>query len=945
MDAVDIELKSPTSSDFLTVSRNLLGVDAYTNFSSWKRLKMSNALGGGVAKGKYVRQKLEVQNGVQGPYKLYGASNEMGIVIVAGSERVYVDGVQLVRGQEKDYVMDYNTAEITFTPAQMMAAEKRVYVEFEYTDRHFTRYNLFSYNDFVLGEKQKVRLHVNFYQEQDLKNQSIQPELNNSHKLFLSQLGDNLDSAYYNYADSAAYSPDRVLYCLKDTLVDGVLYPSVYEYSTDAGKQLYSVGFTYMGPNKGSYVLLRSTSNGRVFGWVAPENGVLKGDYNPVLLLTTPKLSQMATLRAEYEFQPKSFVQTELAMSNYDQNLFSKEDDRDNVGFAYSLLLNYDRPLKSQKDTANPWNLRTVLDWQFVHKNFHAIESFREVEFARDYNLTEDYSSNFSEQMLHALVGMAKKEVSDSRYEVNWFFRMGDYSAIRQTLWTRNSLDAWKLDAKTTFLISKDSMQKSNYWTADALAAYSFKSVEIGAMDKMEYNLFTDQQTDTIRGNSFAFNEFQFYIKNTDASYYIYNIYYKNRIEYALMDKELGINMTIHEASALFSFERIKNQHFLTRFTYRGQQARSLSEQSKMEHYFVGNLEYTGRFFKNALILNTYYEAGSGMEQKKCFSYLKVATGQGTYVWNDYNGNGIEELDEFEVASFQDEANYVKIWLSSADYVNTYNNQLTQSIQLRPAAVWSGKSGFKRFLARFSNVATLRTQLKNEKLTFNPFYANLNDTNLVSRMLNLNNTFLFNNSSSKFAFDFVVQRLQNKNLLYYGYELNQTDLQQVVLKSHPCDLLQLRAEYSHGRVNNQSEFLSNRCYDIEKHKTGASVILQYQSKCRGEISYMFENKDNRIGEERLFSHDLSAGFEYRMAKRGVVSATLSYVHIIGQVEENTAVAYQMLNGLDIGNNALWHIDYQLAVTEFLQLSLQYDGRASEGHKVVHTGNVVIKAQF
>ena len=155
---------------------------------------------------------------------------------------------------------------------------------------------------------------------------------------------------------------------------------------------------------------------------------------------------------------------------------------------------------------------------------------------------------------------------------------------------------------------------------------------------------------------------------------------------------------------------------------------------------------------------------------KKNFTYLKVAKGQGTHIWNDYNQNGIEEIDEFELAAFTDEAEYVKVWLNSTDYVNVFNNQFVQSVQIRPAAVWGNKTGFRKFLSRFSDVGSFRSIVKHLNPCFNPFYSHIDDTNLVGRSLVLNNTLSFNNSASKFAFDYIVQKSQNKNLLYYGYE-------------------------------------------------------------------------------------------------------------------------------------------------------------------------------
>ena len=102
----------------------------------------------------------------------------------------------------------------------------------------------------------------------------------------------------------------------------------------------------------------------------------------------------------------------------------------------------------------------------------------------------------------------------------------------------------------------------------------------------------------------------------------------------------------------------------------------------------MGSIDYYGKFWKGAVTLGLYYEVGSGLEQKKSYSFLKVAAGQGTHVWNDYNQNGIEEMDEFEIAAFQSEADYVKVWLPTNEFVNTRNCGATQTLQLRPGAVW-----------------------------------------------------------------------------------------------------------------------------------------------------------------------------------------------------------------------------------------------------------------
>jgi hypothetical protein len=47
---------------------------------------------------------------------------------------------------------------------------------------------------------------------------------------------------------------------------------------------------------------------------------------------------------------------------------------------------------------------------------------------------------------------------------------------------------------------------------------------------------------------------------------------------------------------------------------------------------------------------------------------LQVNPGQGVYMWNDYNGNGIQQLQEFEIAAFPDQAKYIRVFLPKSDF-------------------------------------------------------------------------------------------------------------------------------------------------------------------------------------------------------------------------------------------------------------------------------------
>ena len=926
---------------FLRVSRNMLGLDAKVVSQPAKNLRMRNQAGGGIAKGKYARQHLALQNGVQGPYKLYGADGEVSIIMVAGSERVYIDGQLLKRGAENDYVVDYNTAEITFTPQMLVSAEKRVIVEFEYTNRHYSRYNLFTHNELEIDGKHPLKLYVNLFHEQDLKNQSIQPELTNENKRFLAALGDAGMTAYFPVVDTAVFTPDRVLYEKYDTLNNNNIY-TIYRYSTNTNVTLYNPTFTYMGVRKGNYRLVSSTANGRVFEWVAPENGTPQGEYEPVLLLTAPSSQQMATVGLDFTARKSTRIQTEFALSHFDKNTFSRKDSNDDVGFSCFLNIGDVETFKSRRDSLS-WVLKSNVQMQFVHKNFSPFESFREVEFARRYNLSSDYSMKSSEWLLDAGISLTKRDRHQLQYHVNFLDRVEDVSAFRNEFSSSDRWKNWQLKTNTSLLLTRDSIQRSHFLTTTIGLSKKWEKIVVGLDNLLEHNTFMDAKRHSLRLNSYAFNELNASIRNTENGNHQFLLAYKNRVEFVPDSQQLRHHLMIHEAKVQYRFSQIKNQSFTLNATYRHQSL--LDSVHRAEHYFVGDVHYTGRFLKNVLIFNMYYQTGSGMELKKSFTYIKVAAGQGTHVWKDYNGNGIEELDEFEISSFPDEAEYIKVWIAGTEYVNVYESQWTQSLQLRPAAVWSNKKGLRKFVSRFQDVLALNTSLKHKTMMFNPFPRATEDSNLVADRMFLTNTFSFNNSSSPFAFDFVVQKTSNTQYLYYGLEKNSVDAQEVVLKSTPVELLYLQSSFNHKKTRNSSSCFASRQYLVDAYSTETLVRLQLKNKLTGSLSGQIAYKRNLQGDEYVRRVNIESMWMYRWLNKGTFSLSAEYVFQKGNAGENSAVSYFMLDGLSLGGNLIWTVNCQVSVTQFLQLMLQYQGRAMQGHNVVHTGSVTVNALF
>ncbi len=89
---------------------------------------------GAVSEGRWATHRIAPSQGYQGPYRLSGGAGGGGGPVVAGSERVYLDGRLLRRGEGQDYAIDYERGLLTFTPAHPISAESRISVEYQISD-------------------------------------------------------------------------------------------------------------------------------------------------------------------------------------------------------------------------------------------------------------------------------------------------------------------------------------------------------------------------------------------------------------------------------------------------------------------------------------------------------------------------------------------------------------------------------------------------------------------------------------------------------------------------------------------------------------------------------------------------------------------------------------------------------------------------------------------
>ncbi|WP_372751597.1 hypothetical protein [Labilibaculum sp.] len=936
----DFELQSPTG-NYMRFYKKVQGgkFSIKAKNKKTKKTTFQSTVSASISKGKFNRMEFDGTEGVQGPYQLTGANSESYIIVLSGSEKIYVDGELLSRGEQNDYQMDYNTAEVTFTIKQPITRNSRIIVEFEYSEENYSRYLLFSSNEL---KSKTGKFWFNFYHEQDNKNQSIDQTLSDDNKLLLSEVGDDLNLAQVLNVEEIDYSNDYVMYKKITKSVDGINY-DVYQYSTNADSAVYLAYFSYMGSNSGNYQKISSTANGRVYEWIDPIDGVLQGEYEPTVQLIAPEKQQMISLGGDLKLADQLTTKFELALSNNDLNSFSTLDDDDNKGLALDFQIEKNTLFIDPRKV-----LKTELTFHHITKNFSEIEPYRTSEFERDWNLEDDFTD--SNENFYSLNNLfTNSNWGQAIYEYAVLDKDNNYQGKKHSLGFQYSKQGLSFTFSGNSLTSNQTDLESKFYRHQLSTSYSLEFAKFGIETESENNQWEDKTDHDLLSSSSSFYSYKLYIGSKDASKNQFEAYFEKRKDFSPKNNELIAQSESQDFGASLSWKKNPKNQLKIESIYRRLNILDDSfTDEEPENTFLGTLEHQARIKKGLLQTSTYYELSSGLESEKEYSFVEVSEGLGVYQWTDYNGNDTKEIDEFEISTFSDEANYLRVSTSTNEYQKVYTSDFRQTFNLRFSQIKSeGKfySLLKNFNNRFAYRISKKSLIDDFSLYANPFSAQATNENITTLSSSFQNTLSHRKAKSKTNWDLIHLSGNSKQLLTQGFERREFKQNGLLFQWRLGNSNQLSNRIDLGEKSLDNESYISKNYNLQTIKNELKLQFQPTLNFQCGFNYTYTGKENELSTEKSHTHNIGTNAQYSFADKGKLMATFNFLLVDYNDDSSSSIAYEMLEGFSPGNNSTWSLSYKQQLSKLFQLNISYNGRNSEGSKSIHVGNMEVRAYF
>lgn len=906
---------------------------------------------GASSRGKFHTNRFQGSDGNQGPYRVTGKNGESRLIVIAGSERVTINGETMVRGEVQDYVIDYASGELTFTGKRRITSASRIVIDFEYADRQYARNALGASLDAVVGDSLVV-VHSGILQEADDEDAPLDFTLDESLRSLLRSSGaDRLRaslSSVRNVGVDTATGRGSGQYIAVDTLLQG-RQVTIYRYAPGDPSAVFVISFApveRMPADSAGYVRI-SAGEYRFAGLGA-------GTYLPLQFIPVPQLQRTAHATVAVRPFHGVVVHADVAGSVFDQNRLSSLDDDGNAGSAYEFGVQISPgPMRWGEWDLGEFSLRAAQRSRST--TFVSAERIESAEYERLWDLPVDRSS-----------GEIRREADISLRPRHWITlqalagtvdRAGDLSSQRigASGWLQDSVG--RRLAFDTETLDRDlvSPALTSHWRRhNAIAAVPWGAFVPSLAVRSEDRSDGPSDSDSLVEGSFRMVEWA-----PRLSW--------NAEEFASASAEVQFRSEDSAAAGVRSraFDAVTQSFALEVRPWRS--VRSSLDLNIRTTSFTEEFRRRGNGDATTLLVRSHtrfnspdrvvdgdalYEFSNQRSSRLERVFIRVARGSGNYRYSgDTNGNGIADEAEYELVRF--DGDYVAFLLPGETLVPV--NDLKASVRLR----WSGRRMDERSTPVWLSALSTETLLRVEERSSDPVASHVYGLNLAS-FLRSSSTISGAQTATqdvhvyegdpRFAVRFrwterrgLTQMVTAPERTYGGERSLRVRHRWTVEIGQQTDLWVRRDRMLSSVPNPRERDLTN---------VGGTADFTYQIERRWEAGWtlgLSSITDARGGREvEAALNELAVRIVYGIPSVGQVRSEVRreearLTATSGAVP--TVLPFELTDGRAIGRSWLWRISADLQLTSLIQLSAGYFGRQEGTGPVVHTAHAEARATF
>ncbi|MBX7152083.1 hypothetical protein K1X84_10610 [bacterium] len=896
------------------------------------------------SKGKYATNTLTIQEGVQGPYELTGRNGERNVLIIAGTEKVWLNGVLLIRGEDNDYVVDYSAGQITFTRKRLITSESRIVVDFEYADDVFRR-NTLSLRAGANWFNNKIALRSLFINEYDDKSNPINLSLSESTLDSLSMIDDDSLAQRNNsiLVDGATRSDIG-----KGTYrkaFDIASAESIYVYVGRDSSGDYNVRFTDFGNGNGAY------SRGSILGefiYVGQGNG----NYLPLVPLSLPTQTQIGVFNLDVRPAKNILIAGELAFSNFDRNAYSAKSQN---GQAYYIHGNIDKQ-KIKIGNNELGEVDFTARFRRVDSTFTQIDRVDDAEFARNWNALP-LNANYAEELDDGLLRyrpIEKLQLTSFYGQLNrgnGSLKSERYGGGGQYDFKSKSFIAYNVEK-----ISSDSKTSSGLFSSQIRRQYLNSAYEMWKTTLgMDYEDEVVDNMISVTSDSNYGTGYQIFRPKADFTGFDkirWGVMYEWRFdrqqnEIDSLDGRVSVSTIQKYYTNIIDWKSLNGSiEFIRREKKFEGSFKTADHPDKITRLINSDIDYSP--FNRAVQIDVNYQISEERIQDRKIIFIPVQPNTGNFVRVD--------ADSFKQVP-QGQGDYIQGSVRGNNFTPVVDLKFGFRFRFEPVKFLSEESiangGTWINIMRYLSTETLLRVEENQTNPATGFYfidlnKFQNEENTIKGSLLFRQDIYGFQTSRDFSIRLRYELQKNMtNLLVDGNEQRKRELENLRIRKQLSPKWAIESEWEY-EINRKYSTIQvsglNIDFNIYKIKFVPLVsfrpVQEWEWRNKFYVSYGKDRLSLLTAKSLSYQPEIIFSFKEKGRANLNVELTRMYVK-----KTNFALPFELIDGNNRGWNARWFFTAEYRISNHVSASVNYSGRKEPGIDTVHIGGAEFRAFF